>query len=62
LKVYICSYGNGTGKAVISAYNRGHAIKLLSKKIKVTKEDTVVELDTSSKKGNVVILEDLVYE
>ena len=59
MNIFICEF-NG-GHAVVSAYNRGHAIKLLSKKLEklgleLKKSDKITKFDAENKKGTVYIL------
>ena len=61
MKLFFCSYSGG--KAVISAYNRGHAVKMLSKELKalnieLSDDDPVVPLVLENKKGEVLLFKD----
>lgn len=61
MKIFTCI----KHKAVVSAYNRGHACTILGKALKALKErgelllksDEIVEFDYSGKKGSVRFLE-----
>lgn len=60
MKVFICRFDGGT--AVVSAFNRGHAVKLLGKRLReeknivLKKTDPVYEFSLGDKKGAVTFL------
>jgi hypothetical protein len=63
MKVFHCKFSGGV--AIISAYNRGHAVKLLSKELKeeyqiiLTKQDPLSEVPMEDRKGHLIIYRNL---